>query len=105
MGKAMTSDAELLERIIKLEAELANVKVRNSRVELDKAWETSPTRIFAICLITYFAAVALMYVINARNPWVDALVPTGGFFLSTQSLSFIKQWWMRRMQEQKHDVE
>jgi hypothetical protein len=94
----MTSEADLSERVIKLEAEIANVKLRNARVELDKAWETSRARVLTICVITYCVAVAFMYAIGTRNPWVDALVPTGGFFLSTQSLSVIKNWWIHRRQ-------
>jgi len=84
---------------------MANVKLRNTRVELDKAWETSPTRIFAVCAVTYCAAVALMYIISTRNPWVDALVPTGGFFLSTQSLTILKRWWVQGKEGKKRDVE
>ena len=35
-----------------LENEIENIKQRNKRVELDKAWETSWTRKICICILT-----------------------------------------------------
>ena len=37
----------------KIESEIKNIKARNARVELDKKWETSWTRRFCICVLTY----------------------------------------------------
>lgn len=67
---------------------------RNARVEADKAWETSWTRRCIIAAITYAVASAFMYRIGVGDPFINALVPTGGYLLSTLSLGVVKQWWM-----------
>lgn len=66
---------------------------RNKRVELDKAWETSITRRAVIACMTYIVVVVFLYLIEAPHPWLNALVPTIGFILSTLTLPFFKQWW------------
>lgn len=82
------------ERILRIEAQLAEIKNRNARVEADKAWETSSFRILSVCAITYVVAAAAMFFIGVRNPELNALVPTIGFFLSTQTLPVLKGWWV-----------
>ena len=72
---------------------------RNSRVELDKAWETSKTRKAIIIVITYATASVFLVIIENESPFMNALVPTGGYFLSTLSLSVVKNWWVRRGKE------
>lgn len=67
---------------------------RNIRVEADKAWETSKTRRACIAGITYIVASFFMWRIGVVDPLINALVPTGGYVLSTLSLSFVKRWWM-----------
>ncbi len=69
---------------------------RNSRVELDKAWEVSRTRLTAIALITYITAATFLFILGNDLPFINALVPTGGYLLSTLSLPFIKKWWLER---------
>lgn len=69
---------------------------RNSRVELDKAWETSKTRRVCIAGITYVIALFFMWRIGVSDPFVNALVPTGGYLLSTLSLPVAKRWWIER---------
>ncbi len=75
--------------------EITAIKNRNARVEADKAWETSKTRILSLCLITYFVAVIILYILGNNQYFINALIPTLGFFLSTQSLPFIKKWWLK----------
>lgn len=77
-----------------LRKEIEKLKERNQRVEADKAWEGSAFRVLSLCVITYFIAAAVMYAIGVVNIWTNALVPTVGYFLSTQSLPFIKKWWV-----------
>lgn len=84
------------ERLRQVESELERIKERNSRVEVDKAWETSAFRIVCICTITYVVAVGLLYAIDADRPLLGAVVPVFGFLLSTQSLPAIKRWWIKR---------
>lgn len=76
--------------------EILVIQERNRRVELDKAWETSWTRRGLIALVTYVVAMIFMYRIGVVDPWLNALVPTGGFILSTLSLGVIKKWWTQR---------
>jgi len=83
------------ERLQNIEQQLEIIRQRNSRVEADKAWEASLMRIGTICLITYLVAALLLYVIGAHRFFLDALVPSLGFFLSTQSLPPIKRWWIK----------
>ena len=83
------------EKILQFEQELQQIKQRNIRVEADKAWETSPFRIATLCLITYLVATTLMYFIRVEHFLLSALIPTAGFFLSTQSLPWIKRWWIK----------
>jgi hypothetical protein len=68
---------------------------RNSRVETDKAWETSKTRRAVVAGITYVVAIFFLWRIGVSEPLINALVPTGGYLLSTLSLSFIKKQWLK----------
>lgn len=45
-----------------LEKEINEIKARNKRVELDKAWETSFTRKICICVLTYVVVVLYSYI-------------------------------------------
>lgn len=80
---------------MEVEAEIKKIKLRNARVEGDKAWETSYFRRFTITTGTYAAAYLLLLVIEAPNPHVAALVPAMGFLLSTLTLPFLKEFWLR----------
>lgn len=84
------------ERIQKLEKEIEIIKDRNLRVEADKAWETSYFRVLLISGIIYVIAIKVMYFIGTENYFLNALVPPIGYFLSVQSLPFIKKWWIKK---------
>lgn len=81
------------------EQEIENIKQRNQRVELDKTWETSWVRRIFIACITYAVAGFWLTLIGIENPWLNAFVPTGGYLLSTFSLSVLKNWWIKRKQK------
>lgn len=74
---------------------------RNSRVEQDKAWETSVTRRVVIATITYVVASVFLWRIGVSEPMINALVPTGGFLLSTLSLPFVKNIWIKNVTKDK----
>ena len=77
-----------------LENEIAKIKERNKRVELDKAWETSWTRKICICILTYIVVVIYSYLINKNNNiWLSSLVPVIGFTLSTVSFNLVRTVW------------
>lgn len=83
----MAAESELLERIEQLEA-------RNKRVESDKAWETSWIRRGSIMVLTYFVVVFYLRFVVHISPWINALVPVIGFFLSTLTISLLKKEWL-----------
>lgn len=76
--------------------EINLLKERNLRVEKEKAWETSSARALSIIILTYAVVTIVMYVIGVSRYYVDSIIPTLGFFLSTQSLPIVKHWWMAR---------
>ena len=80
-----------------METELKKIQERNKQVELDKAWETSKTRRVLIAGVTYVVAVTFMQRIGVADPFINALVPTGGYILSTLSLPFVKRWWISKV--------
>ena len=80
-----------------LHLRLKTIEDRNRRVESDKAWEMSLTRITIISLITYTIAVIFLYTVDLPNPFLSAFVPTIGWILSMQSLPFVKKWWIRKI--------
>ena len=71
---------------------------RNKRVEAEKAWETSLTRRAFIAVITYLTACLFLWSIGTPNFAINALVPTGGYLLSTLSLPPLKKWWLSKHQ-------
>ena len=83
------NNKEILERIEKLEA-------RNKRVENDKAWETSWTRRVSIMVLTYLVVVVYLCYVVHIDPWINAIVPVIGFFLSTLTIALLKTEWQKR---------
>ncbi|MEN9626705.1 MAG: hypothetical protein RL557_1033 [archaeon] len=77
-----------------MKEDIESIKERNKRVEADKAWEVSFTRRLIIALMTYIIVVIFLWSISAPKPWLNAMVPTAGFILSTLTLSFFKKWWL-----------
>jgi len=87
------NNGELMEQK-NLEQEIENIKIRNKKVETDKAWETSWTRRICIMLLTYCIVVLYSYIIKElSNIWLSSLVPVLGFVISTFSLKFIRKIW------------
>lgn len=76
------------------EERIQKIEERNIRVQAEKAWETSCTRIVTIMIITYIIAAGVLFFIGNENPFRNALIPALGYFLSTQSIPFIKKQWI-----------
>lgn len=72
------------------------IQERNRKVELDKAWETSLTRRSVVSFFTYLIAVLFMSRIGIAEPFLNALVPTGGYILSTLTLPVLKKKWIKK---------
>jgi hypothetical protein len=77
--------------------ELDEIKLRNAKVEADKAWETSWVRRLFIASVTYVVAAFYMNYAGLGHSLLGAFVPTGGYLLSTLSLPFIKQYWIKKL--------
>lgn len=82
------------EKIKILEKQIEEIQVRNKRVEREKAWETSYVRALSIIVLTYVLVVVVMLIFDINRPFVNAVIPTLGYFLSIQSLPFIKSWYL-----------
>lgn len=78
-----------------LEQKITEILQRNARVENDKAWEGSWTRRLLITGLTYAIAVLFLWLIGNPGFWLNAAVPALGYFLSTLSLPWVKNLWLR----------
>lgn len=78
-----------------LEQEIQNIKERNQKVEVDKAWERSYIRRLFIAAMTYAIALVWLLMIHDSVPLLKAFIPAIGYILSTLSLPFVKNWWAK----------
>ena len=79
-----------------LQKDIDEIKVRNKRVEADKAWETSWMRRVTVLVLTYVTVVIFFFMADVAKPFVNAAVPSLAFILSTSTVSFVKKWWLKR---------
>ena len=79
--------------LVNLEKRIEIIEARNRSVEIDKKWETSKTRRVLLMLFTFIAIGTYMQGIGVTNPWMNALIPTLGFLLSTLTLPFFRRVW------------
>lgn len=80
----------------KLHENIEDIQSRNARVEADKAWETSKTRRTVIAVGTYVMACAYLAFLDVPQFYLHAAVPPAAFLISTLTLPFIKDWWIRK---------
>lgn len=85
----MTTIQNLENRIVELES-------RNNRVESDKAWETSWVRRIAVMALTYAVVASYLHFVVHISPWINAVVPVVGFFLSGVTISLLKKIWLSK---------
>jgi hypothetical protein len=78
-----------------IEERINKIEERNRRVETDKAWELSVIRKIVVAVLTYSVIVSFFLIAQLPNPFTNSIVPTLGYFISTLSLSFIKNIWIR----------
>jgi len=78
-----------------LEIRISKIEERNRKVEKDKAWETSFTRRILLIIFTYLAIALYMLAIGLENPWLNAIIPSTGFLLSTLTLPIFKNLWIK----------
>jgi len=84
-----------MNKLKQLEERISLIERRNRNVEKDKAWETSLTRKILLVLFTYLTLAIYFKFVLLINPWLNAIVPTLGFYLSTLTLPFFRKIWER----------
>ncbi|MCX6741977.1 MAG: hypothetical protein NTX24_02255 [Candidatus Pacearchaeota archaeon] len=80
---------------MELEKEINKIKERNKKVEDDKAWETSWTRRVILAILTYIVIVIFFYVASLPKPFLNSIVPTLAFILSTLTIPIFKRIWIK----------
>lgn len=78
-----------------IEKRLEAIEQRNKRVELDKSWEISFSRKIILAILTYITIVLFFLVAHLQKPFINSIVPTAGFVISTLSLPFFKKIWIK----------
>ena len=78
-----------------LEDSLGRIIERNKEKETDKTWETSFARKVLLVILTYSAVGFYMQAIGVENAWINAVIPSLGFLLSTLTLPFFKNLWLK----------
>ena len=73
-----------------LNEKVGKILERNKKVEQDKAWETSFFRRLFLAILTYFAVLALLLIINAPTPFLAALIPAAAYLIQQYSLPFMR---------------
>ena len=81
--------------IKELEKQVKKIKKRNKKVEADKAWETSWTRKIIITVLTYIVIVLFFFAAGLPKPFINSIVPSVAFVLSTSTLPLFKKLWLR----------
>ena len=76
--------------------DLNDIKLRNAKVEADKAWETSLTRRTLIALGTYVIVGLYLTSLGVTDAWLHALVPPAAYVLSTLTLPVFKRIWIEK---------
>lgn len=79
-----------------VESEINSIKERNKKVDLNKKWETSLERKLLVAALTYIVMALIFNSAQVPNPFFNALIPTLGFLLSTLTLDFAKQQWVKK---------
>lgn len=93
---AAPSPLSVTERLDFLQREIDQLQTRNFEKDRGKEFESSYTRVVFLMAVTYWTLFAYMkLVLKTSRPFLDALVPTLGFNISTWSLPYVKEWWIQ----------
>lgn len=86
-----------METIKNISEGINKLKNRNKRVEADKAWETSLTRKIIIAFLTYIVIVIFFYFAGLPKPFVNSIVPSLAFVVSTLTLPLFRKFWIKNI--------
>ena len=78
-----------------IEKEIKKIKLRNKKVEADKAWETSWSRKVVIAILTYIVIVIFFLLAGLPEPFTNSLVAAVAFVLSTLTIGLLKKVWLK----------
>ncbi|MFA6130771.1 MAG: hypothetical protein WC730_00690 [Patescibacteria group bacterium] len=85
-----------MDKLQELEKRISKIESRNKRVELDKRWEGSFTRKILLMIFTFIAIFVYFIAIGIDRAFINAVVPTVGFLLSTLTLPIFKRFWVSK---------
>jgi len=88
---------KLQEKIEFLEKSIKKIEKRNKKVEADKSWETSNFRKVSVAIITYIFMIIVMYLLWMENVFINALIPTFGYILSTLWINILKKIYIKNI--------
>lgn len=83
-------------KILRLEKEILMIKERNAVVEKQKKRETSFIRKLHIVVFTYWFMTLLFYLLWDTKFYIQSIIPTVWFVLSTLSLDILKKYYMKK---------
>ena len=78
-----------------IEERIRTIEERNRKVELDKEWEKSWVRSVILALLTYAAISTYMWAVGIERPWIQAIIPSTAFMISTLTMPFFKWIWLK----------
>jgi hypothetical protein len=90
-----------MDKLTELENRIKQIEERNNKVENDKKWEGSWIRKILLMIFTYLAIFLYFQAIGVKSAYLNAVVPTVGFLLSTLTLPLFKKWWLKTQKEKR----
>lgn len=79
-----------------IQKDIEEIKERNRRVEKDKAWEMSLARKIIVAILTYIVVVIFFLAAGLPRPYINAIIPSLAFLLSTLTLPLLKNRWIKK---------
>jgi len=96
--------AEALKRLAKYKERLQSIEYRNYYKKVGKDFEGGYARVIIIMIITYIVLGFYMLFVGIGRPFINAIVPTVGFQLSTVSLKCLQHRYVAyQVKSQKKD--
>jgi len=86
---------EVEARVLTLEEQVQKLNLMQKYDELKSKWDRSLVRIIYVSTTTYLFVAVFMFILEVDNYLVNALIPSLGYILSTQTLPSIKKAWVR----------